>query len=131
MEDFSYEDVTKLDNALFQLASYDVTHGMIIVAKSQKEADTHHIKAIQRYNYFKRLIQRGSCTFDFIKNDVLSRNGAFKQKPFDLDDLLKPRHEQYENIEAKIDLMDSLLRNVIFPKSAKSLKKTKNKKKEK
>jgi len=86
MEMRNFNEIMRLDKALHQLAIYDVTKGMIVIPHSLDEAMSFQDKVANRFNYFKRLIQNGECTFNFIKWSVLQENGPFIQKKLDLDD---------------------------------------------
>jgi len=86
MEMKNIDETMRLDQDLYQLASYDVTHGMIIVPHSLVEVVSLQEKVANRFNYFKRLIRTGECTFEFIKQNVLRDNGPFVQKELSLDD---------------------------------------------
>lgn len=82
----TFDEVMRMDQALQQLAAYDVTGGMIATPDNMDEAIDLQVRIASRFNYFKKLIQNGSCSFDFIKNTVLDRNGPFPQPHFDVED---------------------------------------------
>lgn len=82
----NFDETTRLDHELYRLASYEVTHGMIIVPHSLGEVVDLQEKIAKRFNYFKRLIRTGECTFEFIKRNVLQDNGPFVQEELSLDD---------------------------------------------
>lgn len=83
---YTFEEVMKLDEALRQLATYDVTEGMLYVSTDIEDLNRLQINIAKRFNYFKKLIQKGSCSFEFIKQTVLEKNGPFKQPKLDKDD---------------------------------------------
>ena len=83
----SFDETSKLDQSLYQLALYDVTRGRVAIIKNMEKAFELKEKTAKRFNYFKSLIQNGDCTFDFIRDDVLSRNGPYhKEKEINWDD---------------------------------------------
>jgi len=74
---YSFEDVKKLDNALYHLASYVTTKGLILVPKSEEDMLDMEDRIARKFNELKRKIQLGECTFEFLKEDILSRYGPF------------------------------------------------------
>lgn len=87
MKDPSINDVFYIDQLLHQLASYEVTRGLIVVPKSVEEAMELQQKTADKFNYFKTLIRKGECTIDFIKYQVLKKNGPYPQeKELSIDD---------------------------------------------
>jgi len=107
MKFHSFDEVMKLDNALRHLAMYEVTKGMIISPKSQDEALMWQTKISEKFNEFKNLIQNGECSFEFIKEQVLSKNGPFPHKKIDptssefLQKITEWEREQEKNKENK------------------------------
>ena len=88
MTQYSFDEVIKMDQALHQLAAYEVTHGMIIVPKTQEEFLELSDKIAKKFNYFKTLIRNKECNFQFIKDNVLQKNGPFpKEEKFDSEKL--------------------------------------------
>ena len=81
----TFDDVMKLDQSLQYLASYEVTGGKMIVPTSAEAFAELNIKIAQKFNYFKKLIQTGECNLDFIKFQVLYKNGPYQQDRSDLD----------------------------------------------
>lgn len=81
----SFDEVIKLDQTLQYLAAYEVTGGKLLIPKHVDELAHISIKIANKFNYFKKLIQDGECTFDFIKNTVLTKNGAFPQNKINID----------------------------------------------
>ena len=83
----SFQEVMDLDYILYQLSVYEVTHGKIVLARNIKETMRFQNKIVCQFNYFKNMIQRGSCTLEFIKSTVLKKNGPFSRiKGLDTDD---------------------------------------------
>lgn len=76
----SYKEVKDLDDALYDLASYETLGGLILKPVSQEEMFDLYSRIITTFNMFKRSIQNGECTFEFIKEGVLARNGAFPRQ---------------------------------------------------
>ena len=97
MKRYSFDDVTYLDDALHQLAMYEVSNGLILITKTPEELAALHVKFAEKFNEFKKLIHNGDCTFEFIKQSVLSKNGPYtrkKEHKFDIQDIA-----EWEKIE--------------------------------
>ena len=77
MKRHSFDDITYFDDALHQLAMYEVAQGLILVPKTPEAVAELHVKFANKFNEFKRLIQSGECTYEFIKFTVLDKNGPF------------------------------------------------------
>ena len=77
MKDYSFNDIFNTDMSLYKLAHYEVTEGMILVPKTQDELFKIEEQIANKFNYFKKMIQSGECTYDFIKCQVLEKNGPF------------------------------------------------------
>ena len=121
MRKHSFEEIALIDQALFNLAKYDVTSGLIAIVTTQQASDEIWGKIIRRFNYFKVLIQRGTCSFDFIKNTVLDAHGPFfHAKPKNIDKLLDDPDFCKEDENELMEKSDNLLRNIFlsqcFPK---------------
>jgi len=83
----SFDEVNRIDHSLHCLAAYEVTNGKMVIPKSMEEMANLSIKIANKFNYFKDLIRKGECTFDFIKTTVLAKNGPFLQdKNIDISD---------------------------------------------
>jgi hypothetical protein len=82
MSNPSLDEVFRVDQLLYQLASYEVSGGKLIVPNSIEAAFKFQKKTAEKFNYFKSLIQKGECSIDFIKNKVLTKNGPFPKEPF-------------------------------------------------
>jgi len=109
----SLEDVIKLDQELFELATYEVTHGMIMVAEGIDILLDQRRQIANKFNYFKTLVRNNSCTLEFIKNTVLDKNGPFPQKqPKDIDEWIENMINPKE-IEEPDPTDDALLVNNI------------------
>lgn len=76
---YKFENVAQLDYILYQLAMYEVTKGNMIVLDSIEDSFDLRKKTADKFNYFKKLIQNGTCSFDHIEETVLLRNGPFVQ----------------------------------------------------
>lgn len=81
-ENLSFGEVSGRDAELFQLASYEVNHGMLVIPNSQDEAISIQRKIVDKFNYFKNVIQKGEMTQAQIKQNVLRRNGPFPQEEY-------------------------------------------------
>lgn len=75
----TFDEVIRMDQELQYLASYEVTRGKIYVPKSIEEIIELNAKIAAKFNYFKGLIRSGECSFEFIKNSVLAKNGPYPQ----------------------------------------------------
>jgi hypothetical protein len=80
---YTLEEVKQMDDYLLQLAAYDVSNGMLKIPKYIDDAIEIQNKIIKRFNYFKRLIRNGSCSFEFIEQTTLYKNGPFEQPKID------------------------------------------------
>lgn len=78
-DDYLFEEILRRDQELYSLATYDIAQGMIMVMNSPEESMKMRKRVAGKYNYFKKLIQSGECTFDFIRKTVLMNNGPVKQ----------------------------------------------------
>jgi len=78
MENFpSFDETMQIDNAIYQLASYDSSDGMIKIPGNSEETYEHQKKIADKFNYFKRLIQNGESSFSDIQKAVIMRSGPF------------------------------------------------------
>ena len=87
MKRYTFDEIKKLDQALHQLAIYEITHGRIIIPQDIEDALALQEKSAEKFNEFKRLIQEGDCTFEFIKNMVLAQNGPIPKHEWDIENL--------------------------------------------
>ena len=78
-EDHLFDEIVRRDQELYSLATYEVAHGRIMVFSDPEKMMDIKTKVADKYNYFKTLIQKGECSFDFIKKTVLMKNGAVLQ----------------------------------------------------
>jgi hypothetical protein len=90
MKTHSFEEIIKLDQSLQRLALYEVTGGMMVVPKSLEEQFNLELKIAKTFNYFKTMIQKGECTYDFIKWHVLDKNGPFDQSALGTTEINSP-----------------------------------------
>ena len=75
----TFNEVSQLDNDLYQLALYTVTKGKMVLPKSMPEMIDLQDKIVGKFNYYKTQIQSGECTFNFIKWSVLGKYGPYPQ----------------------------------------------------
>jgi len=119
----TFDEVMKLDQSLQYLASYELSHGKMIVPKSMEEMMELNAKIAEKFNYFKTLIQSGECTFDFIKNSVLAKNGPYPHAKFDIDSINThsfDKEEELDPTEIPYDPTKSLVEKLVsslFPGS--------------
>jgi len=79
-QDFlNFDNVSKIDSEIYQLAMYEVTEGKLFFLKESSELVKLQGLVISKFNYLKSLIQRGSITLEQLRKDILSKNGPFKQ----------------------------------------------------
>jgi len=116
----SFDEIIELDQAIYQLASYEVSHGLIDIIKTQQESMAIQIKVARKFNYFKDLIRNHGMSLEFIKNTVLNKNGPFPQKEFKVDNMdewLKDQNSiensDAENYTEAINNLDNILRQVL------------------
>lgn len=106
MRRYSFGEVSRLDDDLYQLALYAVTEGKIVVPNNKEELYALQKKIAHKFNYFKDIIHNGECSFDFIEDDILSTYGPFAQNEeddFNYDSITKYIREQDE-IDAEQEL---------------------------
>jgi len=88
MKKYSFNEVSNLDDSLYALATYEVTEGKIVIPDGKNDVYSLQKKISNKFNYFKELIHRGECDFDFIQYKVLSTYGPFvREKEIKIDDL--------------------------------------------
>jgi hypothetical protein len=93
----SFEEVTQLDNAILHLATYNITKGLLLVPKNAEDVIAMHEKVANKFNEFKYLIQRGECSLEDIKHNVLSEYGPFKRvKEPTIDEVLSVKDKDNE-----------------------------------
>lgn len=97
------------DQALYQLAAYDVARGLIMIPESTDQAIGMQKGIAKRFNYFKRLIQNSELSFEDIHQAVIERNGPFPSKKHNmsLDDLLESLKEPEDKVST--DKLHSVL----------------------
>ena len=119
----TFDEVMKLDQSLQYLASYELSHGKMIVPKSMEEMMELNAKIAEKFNYFKALIHSGECTFDFIKNSVLAKNGPYPHTKFNIDSINTHsfnKEEELDPTEIPYDPTKSLVEKLVsslFPGS--------------
>jgi hypothetical protein len=119
----TFDEVMKLDQSLQYLASYELSHGKMIIPKSMDEMMELNAKIAEKFNYFKALIHSGECTFDFIKNSVLSKNGPYPRAKFNIDSINTQSFDKEEELaptEIPYDPTKSLVEKLVsslFPGS--------------
>jgi hypothetical protein len=92
MKKYTFEDISRADDELYQLAVYAVTKGKIIIPKNIHQTLKLQEKVAEKFNYYKQLIQDGESTVDFIQQDVLSTYGPFPRES------LEGNEYSYDNI---------------------------------
>lgn len=119
----TFDEVMKLDQSLQYLASYELSQGKMVIPKSMEEMMELNAKIAEKFNYFKTLIQNGECTFDFIKNSVLAKNGPYPRAKFNIDSINTQSFDKEEELaptEIPYDPTKSLVEklvNSLFPGS--------------
>ncbi len=76
---FSFEDACALDKYLFQLSMYEICGGKMIAFQSQEDYSKVQVKAVERFNYYKRMIQLGEFTIYDISNMIVDKNAALPE----------------------------------------------------
>jgi len=87
MKNHTFKEVSEFDNDLHHLALYEVTEGKLIIPKSINHMVDIQIKIVNKFNYYKKLIHDGECTYEFIKWDVLGRFGPFPREKVNKGDI--------------------------------------------
>ena len=81
MSDFpNFQEAMQADQAIYQLAAYDVAKGLIIIPESADQVVDIQRGIAQRFNYFKRLIQNSETTFSDIHKTVVAKYGPFPNR---------------------------------------------------
>jgi SAM-dependent methyltransferase len=95
----------------------------ITALDSSEEMMELNAKIAEKFNYFKALIHSGECTFDFIKNSVLAKNGPYPHTKFNIDSINTQSFEKEEELdptEIPYDPTKSLIEKLVsslFPGS--------------
>lgn len=76
----TFGDAMQLDQALYQLASYDAAKGLIMIPETADQAIEMQKGIAKRFNYFKRLIQNSEVSFGELQRTVVERNGPYASK---------------------------------------------------
>ena len=118
---YSFEEVSRLDRDLFQLASYDITNGLLIIPETPEEEAEQARKTITRFNQLKRLIQTGECTYEYIHDTILARCGAYYHKELhrtideEIDSVIEEAEKKFnepeetEDYKSTIGLADDMI----------------------
>ena len=121
MRRHTFDEVSRLDNELYQLALYEVTKGEIILPKEMKQLMELQGKVAEKFNYYKQLIRTGECNVHFITQQVLAKYGPFSQESqlgdeWDYDKLTEYIREEDEDAielgsyeEKASNMLDSLI----------------------
>jgi len=80
MNRYTFDDVGKLDNDIYQLALYEVTKGKLALPKGMEQLAIIQEKIAQRFNYYKMVIRSGECTIEFIRHTVFAKYGPFPEE---------------------------------------------------
>jgi hypothetical protein len=86
--EMSFDEVSRIDGILYQLAMYEVSGGMLITPDSIEDVMKFQKKIASRFNYFKSLIRSGECTIEFLRSNVLNKNGPFIQEQLSEEDVI-------------------------------------------
>jgi hypothetical protein len=123
----TFEEVIYLDNNLYQLAIYEVTKGQIVIPKSMPQLIKLQDKIADKFNYYKRQIQSGECTYEFIKWHILGTYGAYPQSnTLDYDELtsyigeedsfdISPEQKHSSPLDTLLDAFERRLRRESNP----------------
>ena len=80
MKKYTFDDVSRGDEKLYQLALYEVTKGKIVVPKCPKQLFSLQEKVAGKFNYYKDIIQGGEGDLDFIAYQVFSKYGPYARE---------------------------------------------------
>ena len=128
MKKYSLNEIYDMDQRLLNLAAYEVTKGLIFIPRKIEDLANLQKKTAEKFNEFKMMIQRGSCTLDFIQDTVLAKNGPVPRDNEDDDEdrfierLLNEAHQDPQGEVSSEDvrkaateyfqLMDDLLKMI-------------------
>jgi hypothetical protein len=76
----SFEEATRIDQLIYQLAAYEIANGYIMVPKDLDETYEYQNKIANKFNHFKRLIQNGEMTILELSSMVTKKNGPYYLK---------------------------------------------------
>lgn len=76
---FSFEDACALDKYLFSLSMYEVVGGKMLSFTGPEDYLKVQVKAVERFNYYKRMIQLGEFTILDISNMIVEKNAALPE----------------------------------------------------
>lgn len=111
MKKHSFKEVSDYDNDLHQLAIYEVTEGKLVMPpKSFNHMFLLQSKIVTKFNYYKKMIHDGECTYDFIKCDVLGRFGPFPREKNSEEDFCN-----YDKLTEYITEKDELDEKLVQP----------------
>lgn len=79
-----FSEAMQTDQALYQLAAYDASNGMIMIPESLDQAMEFQKAVAKRFNYFKRLIQNSEMSFADIHKSIVGKNGPYPNKHHNL-----------------------------------------------
>ena len=74
---YTLGDVLKIDNYLFELASYEVSKGLMKVPSTVEDVVELNPKMQKQFVYFKSLIRTGECTLEELEGLVVKRHGSY------------------------------------------------------
>lgn len=100
---FSFEDALKYDQLVYQLATYDVSNGLIFVPKDLTELAVYQSDIAKKFNYFKHLIKTGEITYLELSQSIAMRHGPFRNEKSLTDD------ELIEDVTKPVGQNDNLL----------------------
>lgn len=121
MKKYTFEDVSYLDDQLYQLALYEATKGKLIIPRSPEQMLRLQEKVATKFNYYKDIIRSGEADMDFIAYQVLKKYGPYAQDTEEMDepdyDVITRYISERDAAEAEIkvinqrtnDILDSLM----------------------
>jgi len=91
----NFQEAMQADQAIYQLAAYDVAKGLIMIPESAEQVVSMQRGIAKRFNYFKRLIQNSEVTFSDIHRTVVEKHGPFPNtnRNMSVDEFIKDLEE--------------------------------------
>jgi hypothetical protein len=123
----SFEEATKIDQLIYQLAAYEIANGYIMVPKDMDETYEYQSKIANKFNHFKRLIQNGEMTILELSSMVTKKNGPYYLKKTtveeDIDAMTGGMNTVDNDSEYRNDgLIQQIFRNLIASNGAGNVK---------
>lgn len=136
----NFSDAMQIDHAIYELAAYDASKGLIMIPESADQAIELQKAIAKRFNYFKRLIQNSEISFVELHRTVAERNGPYPNRKHNLtteqsieECLNAPQQVVEEPVKAATNVLQKLFEDILqmsLDRHSPLLKSLKNKQQE-